>query len=375
MGALILTSPAFSEGGAIPAKHTGFGADLSPELRLEGLTPEAVSLAVLMDDLDIPFCPAYSHWLVWNLPPAETIPEGVPFGAELPALGDAVQGVGYGKHRYRGPLPPFFEPRRHRYRFTVLALDARLELPPESRRRDLMRAAEGHILQQAQLTGYFRRGAASKNREGAMMSTAAELAKAYLDGLKKTYYDLGPQGQEMWDHFASIAHGASREDLDRLLEVYPDAPESLLELLKLVDGTYWREYQGEKVAFRFLGSDYEGYPYYLLSAQQIVETKDRFAQWGDYIINREEDDVPVDEGVCDDMDRLNLLHFSDCINNGGTSQLFLDFSPSAKGKKGQVLRYLHDPDEMVVAADSFDEYLQMLMDQGYAFIDEDILDE
>jgi len=208
-----------------------------------------------------------------------------------------------------------------------------------------------------------------------MTSSAKELAKAYFDGLKGAYCDLGPEGQEMWDHFASIAHGASREDLDRLLEVYPDAPESLLELLKLVDGTYWREYQGEKVAFRFLGSDYEGYPYYLLSAQQIVETKDQFARWGDYIINREEDDVPVDEGVCDDMDRLDLLHFSDCINNGGTSQLFLDFSPSAKGKKGQVLRYLHDPDEMVVAADSFDAYLQMLMDQDYAFIDEDILDE
>jgi len=207
------------------------------------------------------------------------------------------------------------------------------------------------------------------------MSTARELARAYFDGLKGAYYNLGPQGQEIWDRFASIVHGAGREDLDRLLEFYPDAPESLIELLKLVDGTYWREYQGEKIAFRFLGSDYEGSPYYLLSARQIVDTKDRFAQWGDYIINREEDDVPVDEGVCDSMERLNLLHFSDCVNNGGTSQLFIDFSPSAKGKKGQVLRYLHDPDEMAVAADSFDEYLQMLMDQDYAFIDEDILDE
>ena len=46
----------------------------------------------------------------------------------------------------------------------------------------------------------------------------------------------------MWDHFASIAHGASQEDLDKLLEVYPDAPESLLELLKLVDGTLLSAY-------------------------------------------------------------------------------------------------------------------------------------
>ena len=83
----------------------------------------------------------------------------------------------------------------------------------------------------------------------------------------------------------------------------------------------------------------------------------------------------MDEGVCDDMDKLNFLHFSDCCNNGGTSQLFLDFSPSAKGRKGQVLRFFHDPDEMVIVADSFDEYLQMLIDQDYSFINEDTLEE
>ena len=32
----------------------------------------------------------------------------------------------------------------------------------------------------------------------------------------------------------------------------------------------------------------------------------------------------------------------------------------------------YDPDELVIVADSFDEYLQMLMHQDYAFINEDI---
>ena len=63
------------------------------------------------------------------------------------------------------------------------------------------------------------------------------------------------------------------------------------------------------------------------------------------------------------------------MNNGGTSQLVLDFSPSGMGKKGQVLRFLHDPDELVIVADSFDEYLQMLIDQDYSFINEDTLEE
>lgn len=205
------------------------------------------------------------------------------------------------------------------------------------------------------------------------MSTAKELVHAYYDGLKEAYYR--EDGQEPWDCFSSVAQGASQEDIDWLLKFYPDAPESLIELLKLVDGTYFRVYGQEQVLLYALGSDVEEYPYYLLSARQIVDTKDQFRQWGDYLIDREYDDIPVDEGVCDDMDKLNFLHFSDCCNNGGTSQLFIDFSPSAKGKKGQVLRYLHDPDELVVVADSFDEYLQMLMDNKYDFINEDTLEE
>lgn len=62
------------------------------------------------------------------------------------------------------------------------------------------------------------------------------------------------------------------------------------------------------------------------------------------------------------------------MNNGGTSQLFIDFSPSEKGTKGQIVRFLHDPDEFSVIADSFEEYLQKLIDNEYDFIDEDILE-
>ena len=205
------------------------------------------------------------------------------------------------------------------------------------------------------------------------MLTGKELARAYFDGLKEAYLREG--GQELWDHFTSVAHGADQRDLDRLTTLYPDIPESLIELLKLVDGTYYREYPADKVVFYFLGSDYEGYPYYLLSARQMVETRHKAKEFYDYFVTREYDDIPVDEGVCDDLDKLHWLHFSDCCNNGGTSQLFIDFSPSASGKKGQVVRYLHDPDELVIVADSFDEYLQMLIDQDYLFINEDSMDE
>ena len=62
------------------------------------------------------------------------------------------------------------------------------------------------------------------------------------------------------------------------------------------------------------------------------------------------------------------------MNNGGTSQLFIDFSPSEKGTQGQIVRFLHDPDEFSVIADSFEDYLRMLMDKDYDFINEDLLE-
>lgn len=155
MDTLRLTSPAFSEGGAIPVRYTGFGEDLSPVLCLSGLYGGAVSMALVLEDLDVPLCKTYSHWLIWNLPLLAEIPEGVPHGPSVLSLENAVQGVGYGRHRYRGPHPPPFHHKAHRYVFRVYVLDCRLDLPPAARRRALIKAMSGHILQEASLLGTF----------------------------------------------------------------------------------------------------------------------------------------------------------------------------------------------------------------------------
>lgn len=120
------------------------------------------------------------------------------------------------------------------------------------------------------------------------------LAEKYVTGLKKAYYENG--GEEQWDDFEKIVHGAEEADMERLQTLYPDLPDSLYQLLKIVDGTYYRVYAGEKTAFQ-------------------------------------------------------------------------------KGTKGQSVRFLHDPDEITVIADSFDEDLQMLMDSEYDFITEETIEE
>ncbi len=107
----------------------------------------------------------------------------------------------------------------------------------------------------------------------------------------------------------------------------------------------------------------------------MLETKDDFKRWGSYLIKREYEDITVDEKITDNLETLNWLHFADCMNNGGTSQLFIDFSPSKTGKKGQIIRFVHDPDELIVLTDNFDEYLEKLMEHHYNFIWEEYLEE
>lgn len=46
----------------------------------------------------------------------------------------------------------------------------------------------------------------------------------------------------------------------------------------------------------------------------------------------------------------------------------------AMARCGQIVRYLHDPDNYQVIADSFDAYLQGLIDGDYGFLIDDYFD-
>lgn len=155
MDTLTIKSPSFEDNGFMPKKHTGFGEDVSPAFNLLNLSDKAVSLAIIMDDLDIPFISAYNHWLIWNLWPMEEIPENIPYGAGT--LENAVQGIGYGRHRYRGPKQPVFIRNIHRYVFNFYVLDCYLELDCNSTKKELLAKMQGHVLQQGSITGKYKR--------------------------------------------------------------------------------------------------------------------------------------------------------------------------------------------------------------------------
>lgn len=196
-----------------------------------------------------------------------------------------------------------------------------------------------------------------------------ELLKQYLSGLKKAYFENG--AEKDWEHFEKIKHGALQEDIEKLIYIYPNIPDTLIGMLEYVDGTYWREYAGEEISFYLLGSDVEEYPYYLLSSREIVANQNQAMEYYSDYIDRKYEGLEIDDKITRHSSSLKWLHFSDCSNNGGTSQLFIDFSPSDKGKPGQIVRFLHDPDEFKVIAGSFDEYLKNLIAHQYDFINED----
>jgi Raf kinase inhibitor-like YbhB/YbcL family protein len=147
-----LTSTAFQQGKRIPAKYTCDAEGINPPLQIEDVPAHTKTLALIMDDPDVPESVRkdrmFVHWVVFNIPPSvHTIAENsVPPGI----LGNHTRG-GLG---YFGPCPP---DREHRYFFKLYALDISLDLPEGATKTDVEKAMAGHILAQAELMGRYER--------------------------------------------------------------------------------------------------------------------------------------------------------------------------------------------------------------------------
>ncbi len=143
---LSVKSPIFENNKAIPRKYSCDGNDVNPPITIEGSPTETKSLALIVDDPDAPMG-TFDHWVVWNIPASTTkIGENSVPGTE--GLNSARQ-VGY-----TGPCPPS---GTHRYFFKVYALDTELKLDVNSKKKDVEKAMEGHVLAKGELMGTYRR--------------------------------------------------------------------------------------------------------------------------------------------------------------------------------------------------------------------------
>lgn len=153
---LTLTSPVFADNASIPSRFTCDGdRTVSPALSIAGVPEGTKSLALIMDDPDVPKVlhadGVFDHWVLFNIP-ADT--------SEIPEGGSAgVAGAnGAGKNAYTGPCPPpQYEPSEHRYFFKLYALDSELSLQAGATKEEVEKAMEGHIMAQTQLVGRYKR--------------------------------------------------------------------------------------------------------------------------------------------------------------------------------------------------------------------------
>ena len=149
-----LTSTAFETGGAIPARHTGEGEDVSPALKWSGVPEGTRSFAVFCHDPDAPLVPpggayGFVHWVCYDIPAsADGLQEGLSSYAE--GRND------FGNTGYGGPMPPEGHGPHH-YFFWLLALDVEPDLPDGLGLYELLEKVEPHVLGMNRLVGTYLR--------------------------------------------------------------------------------------------------------------------------------------------------------------------------------------------------------------------------
>ncbi|HEV7429122.1 MAG TPA: YbhB/YbcL family Raf kinase inhibitor-like protein [Thermoanaerobaculia bacterium] len=146
-GAMAISSPAFENGGTIPAQFTCNGAGAIPPLTFSNVPQVAHSIALEVTDPDAPNG-TFTHWLVWNIPTNVTEFKG---GDLIPDA--TIQGLnGFGTSKWGSPCPPSGV---HHYVFDLYALDNTLPLTSSQGRDDFEKAIKGHVVAQAKLVGMY----------------------------------------------------------------------------------------------------------------------------------------------------------------------------------------------------------------------------
>ena len=145
-------SNAFPDGGVVPEKYAARGENVQPDFRFSNMPDSAETIAIIFHDLDVALGGGTEdvlHWLAWNIPASENIPEG-----SLPA--GSVQGNNIRRQPgYMGPGAPVGE-RYHHYVFEFYVLNDSLDLPADASRSDLLAAMQGKIVGKAAYVGRYR---------------------------------------------------------------------------------------------------------------------------------------------------------------------------------------------------------------------------
>lgn len=147
-GDLSIEASAFGNGEAIPERFTAGGDNDSPALSWVSVPDSTRELVLLVHDPDAPLVDGFTHWVVTGIDPSAN-------GLEENATEGFVSGTNSaGETGWMGPAPPPGHGTHH-YFFHLFALDKRIEADAGTDRASLLKMIDGHILEQARVSGTF----------------------------------------------------------------------------------------------------------------------------------------------------------------------------------------------------------------------------
>ena len=145
--AIVLTSPAFADGAAIPDRYTKDEDNVPPPLKWSGVPNGAAELALTVHDPDAPDG-TFVHWVLTGLSPELRGLDGMALRSATEAR-NSWDEVGYG-----GPKPPPGD-EPHRYVFTLYALGRPSGVGPDATYQDFHEATRGEVLDEGTLVGRY----------------------------------------------------------------------------------------------------------------------------------------------------------------------------------------------------------------------------
>jgi Raf kinase inhibitor-like YbhB/YbcL family protein len=151
--AFSLTSPAFADGAAIPSKFTcdAGTTNPSPELAWKDAPAGTKSFVLVLHDPDVPMPGGFTHWVLFDVPPATT---GLPEAFQPGSVGISGNS-GFRRAGYAGPCPPTGV---HHYHFMLSALDVpTIGLAAGATKADVDKAVAGHVIGTTELVGTYQR--------------------------------------------------------------------------------------------------------------------------------------------------------------------------------------------------------------------------
>lgn len=148
-----LKSTAFAHEEMIPELYTCTGENISPPLSWIDAPDGTKSFVLLMEDLDVPLG-TLTHWILYNISSEiHELPENIPHNSS--PINGILQGKNsMRKQSYMGPCPPF---GKHRYLFTLYALDGMIDSDQNMNKRRLMKAIEGHVIATSKLMCVYKK--------------------------------------------------------------------------------------------------------------------------------------------------------------------------------------------------------------------------